>query len=98
MSWNQQSRGGYESYPAQRARKERERRRQEISADLLVFTSCTGFGVAVLTAGFFMPSRDGGWFALSLFCWIAGGTFTLLFGGFLAGTLLRARKFWRGRS
>jgi len=85
----------WESYAQRRTRRERERVRREINWSFLVFGTVTTIGIAMVAAGFALAPQGGGWFALALFCWIAGGVNALLFGGFLVGALLDLIKWYR---
>lgn len=53
-------------------------------------------GALVLLAGFLAHSKgdDGGWFAIALMLWIAGGAYTTVFGFFFAASL---RTWWKVR-
>jgi hypothetical protein len=61
----------------------------------MFFTILTSSGALAVLAGFLIAPRGHGWFALALICWIAGGVYTLAFGGFLIGAMLDAARFVR---
>jgi hypothetical protein len=77
----------------ERARIRSERQRREISFSLIVFGGCTAASILVVGAGFWLAPKGGGYFAIALTCWIAGGAYALLSSGFLAFAIRDALAF-----
>jgi len=91
MNWEQRE-AEYARLTRERATKEQERKEQETNFSLIMFILLTGMGALFTMSGFFFAGLGGGWFAFALIAWIAGGAYTLCFGGFLIGAILDWRK------
>jgi hypothetical protein len=78
-----------------RERKQHAQRGRRINSSLIGYSMATTLGLLLAAAGFAMAPHGGGWFAIALTCWIAGGAYALTFGAFLVATLLDLVK-WKG--
>jgi hypothetical protein len=82
----------------ERERIRRERLRRDISWRLVALSAGLAVSLLTVAGGFWMAPKGGGYFAIALACWIAGGAYSLPCAGFLAVAIKDAVRFIRERS